>query len=92
MTEELSALLRASRKSAGWSQAYVGRRLGVTSHQFRRGATNRLLGQGGPLGDVMSQLGHESPTMTLLYGRAERQERAIATFHALDQGVRRINR
>lgn len=64
----------------------------VTSHPLRRSTANRLLGQAAPLGDVMHQLGHSQPGMTLLYGQEQAEERAIATFHQLDQGVRPLRR
>jgi integrase len=62
----------------------------ASAHDFRRACAARLLEAGAQLDTVMDQLGHDSPAMSLLYGEAGRQRRSIASFHAIDKGLRRL--
>lgn len=56
----------------------------LTSHQFRRYTAARLLRDNAPLDTVMNQLGHNSVTMSLRYGREGREQRSLREFHRLD--------
>ena len=79
-----------SRNAMRLTIASLAESAGVTAacHDFRRACAARLLREGVSADDVARQLGHTSITMTLIYGEEGRTERAIAAFHAADQGVR----
>lgn len=64
----------------------------VSAHQFRRACAARLRREGMDLGHVMNHLGHNSPTMTLIYSKEGETEAAIAAYHKLDAGVRPLRK
>lgn len=76
-TDAMRCVIRSLADSAG---------VEVSAHDFRRACAARLLEGDAPLDTVMHQLGHETPTMSLIYGAEGRADRSIRAYHKVAAG------